>query len=93
MKKFKKENKTDKKSKTSNSQNKNKKELTKPKIDIKINEKDTNVKSLQSQIISLKQLIESKNNEKKNKTKKKFKDKIEQKLFIINLDNIIELLF
>ena len=63
MKKFKKENKTDKKSKTSNSQNKNKKELTKPKIDIKINEKDTNVKSLQSQIISLKQLIESKNNE------------------------------
>ena len=29
------------------------------------------------------------NNEKKNKTKKKFKDKIEQKLFIINLDNII----
>ena len=29
------------------------------------------------------------NQEKKNKNKKKFKDKIEQKLFIINLDNII----
>jgi hypothetical protein len=30
------------------------------------------------------------NNEKKNKTKKKFKDKIEQGLFIIDLDNIIK---
>jgi hypothetical protein len=30
------------------------------------------------------------NNEKKNKAKKKFKDKIEQKLFIINLENIIK---
>ena len=30
------------------------------------------------------------NNEKKNKNKKKFKDKIEQKLFFIDLDNIIK---
>jgi hypothetical protein len=30
------------------------------------------------------------NNEKKNKAKKKFKDKIEQKLFVIDLDNIIK---
>ena len=30
------------------------------------------------------------NNEKKNKNKKKFKDKIEQKLFVIDLDNLIK---
>ena len=30
------------------------------------------------------------NNEKKNKTKKKFKDKIEQKLFVIDLDNLVK---